>query len=101
MVQKAIVADDAAGTVTFTLDHPTPYFLQLLANSQGVILDKEYMAKNGAWDGEDCTTWRALVTDDKTKTNLYDKENGTGPYKLDRRFPGRRCGHHLRAPGLR
>jgi len=83
LVKKTIVADDAAGTVTFTLDHPTSYFTQLLANSQGVILDKEYMAKNGAWDGEDCNAWRALVTADKTKTNLYEKENGTGPYKLD------------------
>jgi hypothetical protein len=33
MVKEAIVADDEAGTVTWNLYQPTPWFLAMLANS--------------------------------------------------------------------
>lgn len=82
-VSKAIVADDTAGTVTMTLKQPAAYFLQIVgANSFGAILDKEFMVKNGAWDG-DCKTWRKSIPADKSKATLATIENGTGPYKLD------------------
>ncbi len=56
-VKAAVVADDEAGTVTYNLFQPTPWFLAMLANSfLGAVTDKEWMVENGAWDG-DCATW--------------------------------------------
>jgi peptide/nickel transport system substrate-binding protein len=82
-VKQAVVADDEAGTVTYNLHTPTPWFLAMLANAfLGATVDQEWMAENGAWDGS-CETWvdyhDPLVQD----TILFDQANGTGPYKLD------------------
>jgi peptide/nickel transport system substrate-binding protein len=82
VVQKAISADDAAGTVTLKLSTPAPWFLQLLASSFGAVYDKEWMAQNGDWDG-DCATWQKWNDPAAEKSLLFSKANGTGPYKLD------------------
>jgi peptide/nickel transport system substrate-binding protein len=80
-VKGAVTADDAAGTVTYRLARPIPWFLALLS-LDGKVVDMEWMVKQGAWDG-DCTTWvqyHDLQTED---TVLFNQSNGTGPYLLD------------------
>jgi peptide/nickel transport system substrate-binding protein len=87
LVQSAVVADDEAGTVTFHLAYPAGYFFQLLAQPWAGVQDMEWMVEQGAWDG-DCNTWRDWYAPDVSGTNLYDTENGTGPYMLDHWTPG-------------
>ncbi len=43
--QAAIVADDAAGTVTMTLKQSWGPFLATIANTWGSIMDKEWVAR--------------------------------------------------------
>jgi peptide/nickel transport system substrate-binding protein len=82
MVQATAKADDAAGTVTLTLIRPTPWLLQLLSQPWVAALDMEWMVKNGDWDGK-CDNWMKWHDPTAEKTILFDKANGTGPYKLD------------------
>jgi ABC-type transport system substrate-binding protein len=84
--KAAIVADDAAGTVTFHLAQPWGPFLPTIAQSWGAIMDKEWVVQNKGWDGS-CNTWQKTyaVTDAE---NLFTKKlNGTGPFKLDHWTP--------------
>jgi peptide/nickel transport system substrate-binding protein len=56
-IKTKIVADDEAGTVTYKFKQPVPWMLALTSQQfLGGILDKEWMAENGDWDG-DCATW--------------------------------------------
>ena len=80
--QAAIVADDAAGTVTMTLKQSWGPFLATIANNWGAIMDKEWVVENGGWDGS-CDTWQnfyAFTSEDDPFTSIA---NGTGPFKLD------------------
>lgn len=87
-IKEAVVADDEAGTVTLTLGGPAPWLLQLLAQAfGGAVLDMEWMVENGDWDG-DCATWRNWHNPTAEETILFDKVNGTGPFKLDHWTPG-------------
>jgi peptide/nickel transport system substrate-binding protein len=82
-VKAAVSADDAAGTVTYRLGRPTPWFLSMLSWSfVGAVVDMEWMVEQGAWDG-DCATWVAYHDPPVEDTVLFDQSNGTGPYKLD------------------
>ncbi|TEU11667.1 MAG: ABC transporter substrate-binding protein [Anaerolineales bacterium] len=88
MIQEAAVADDEAGTVTLNLGGPAPWLLQLMAQPfGGGALDMEWMVENGDWDG-DCATWRDWHNPTAEETLLFDKVNGTGPFKLDHWTPG-------------
>jgi ABC-type transport system substrate-binding protein len=85
--KAVIVADDAAGTVTMTLAQAWGPFLPTIANTWGAVMDKEWVAEQGGWDGS-CDTWQnyyAMVSADDPFTPII---NGTGPYKLDHRTPG-------------
>jgi peptide/nickel transport system substrate-binding protein len=82
LIKDTITADDAAGTVTMHLAYDAGYFPQLLAQPWAGIQDMEWMVEQGAWDG-DCATWRDYYAPDVSASTLYDKANGTGPYKLD------------------
>jgi len=87
-VKAAVVADDEAGTVTYTLNMATPWFLAMLSNSfMGAVLDKEWMIENGDWD-DDCATWVQWHDPAAEDTILFDQANGTGPYILDHWTPG-------------
>jgi len=87
-VKASVVADDEAGTVTYNLYAPTPWFLALMAqNFLGGIADMEWMVENGAWDG-DCTTWQNWADPPAEESILFDQANGTGPYMLDHWTPG-------------
>jgi peptide/nickel transport system substrate-binding protein len=82
-----IVADDAAGTVTMTLAAPWGPFLPTIAQTWGSVMDKEWVAEKGGWDGS-CDTWQKFygvtAADDPFSTIM----NGTGPFKLDHRTAG-------------
>jgi peptide/nickel transport system substrate-binding protein len=87
-IKGAVVADDEAGTVTYNLYGPTPWFLALMAQTfLGGIVDMEWMIENGAWDG-DCATWRDWADPSAEESILFDQANGTGPYMLDHWTPG-------------
>lgn len=87
-VKGAVVADDVAGTVTYNLNQPTPWLMALMAQTfMGGMLDMEWMAENGDWDG-DCTTWQKWANPAAQDTILFDQANGTGPYMLDHWTPG-------------
>jgi peptide/nickel transport system substrate-binding protein len=87
-VKSAVVADDAAGTVTYNLAAPSPWFLPMLTNTfMGDVLDSEWMIENGDWDGT-CDNWVKWHDPAAEDTILFDKANGTGPYKLDHWTPG-------------
>jgi peptide/nickel transport system substrate-binding protein len=81
-MQEMVKADDDAGTVTLTLAQPTPWILQLLSQNWGAALDMEWMVENGDWDGK-CDNWIKWHDPTADGTILFDKANGTGPYKLD------------------
>lgn len=87
-IKGAVVADDEAGTVTYKLANPTPWFMALLAqNFLGGVTDQEWMIENGDWDN-DCTTWQNWADPAAEESLLFNKANGTGPYKLDHWTPG-------------
>jgi peptide/nickel transport system substrate-binding protein len=86
-VQAAVVADDAAGTVTFNNALPWGPFLATLAQSWGGILDKEWAIEQGSWDG-DCATWQNYYALGSENSELTPIINGTGPYMLDHWTPG-------------
>jgi ABC-type transport system substrate-binding protein len=86
-VKAAIVADDAAGTVTMTLAQPWGPFLPTIAQSWGSIMDKEWVAEKGGWDGS-CDTWQKFYAMTAAEDPFTDIMNGTGPFKLDHRTPG-------------
>lgn len=82
-VQAAIVADDAAGTVTMTLKQAWGPFISTLANNWGAIMDKKWVGENGGWDGS-CDTWQNFYAMDSASNPLSTIANGTGPFKLDK-----------------
>jgi peptide/nickel transport system substrate-binding protein len=87
-IKAMVVADDEAGTVTYTLANPTPWFMALLAqNFLGGVLDQEWMVENGDWDN-DCATWQNWADPAAEESLLFDQANGTGPYMLDHWTPG-------------
>jgi peptide/nickel transport system substrate-binding protein len=86
-LQEAVAYDDDAGTVTLTLVSPAPWLPQLLASSFGAVYDQEWMAENGDWDG-DCATWQNWNDPAAEESLLFNKANGTGPYKLVAWTPG-------------
>jgi peptide/nickel transport system substrate-binding protein len=86
-VKAAIVADDAAGTLTFTLAQPWGPFLATIAQTWGSILDQEWAVEQGAWDG-DCATWQNFYAPGSENDELSHVINGTGPYSLDHWTPG-------------
>ena len=81
-VQGAIVADDAAGTVTMTLAQSWGPFLATIAQTWGAVMDKEWTVENGGWDGT-CDTWQNFYGMDSASDPFSSIENGTGPFKLD------------------
>lgn len=81
-VKAAIVADDAAGTVTFNLAQPWGPFLATIANGWGSIMDKEWVIENGGWD-DSCDTWQTHYAYTSAEDPFSKIMNGTGPFKLD------------------
>ncbi len=82
-VQAALVADDAAGTVTMTLKQPWGPFVSTIANNWGSIMDKKWVVENGGWDGT-CDTWQNFYGMASADDPFSIIANGTGPFKLDK-----------------
>jgi peptide/nickel transport system substrate-binding protein len=80
-VKAAIVADDAAGTVTLNLAQAWGPMLPTLANSWGSIMDSEWVVENGGWDGS-CDTWQNYYGMTSAEDPFTSIANGTGPYKV-------------------
>ena len=79
--QAAIVADDAAGTVTMTLATPWGPFLATIAQTWGSVMDKKWVIENKGWDGT-CDTWQNFYGMASADDPFSTIENGTGPFKL-------------------
>ncbi len=80
--KAAIVADDAAGTVTMTLAQGWGPFLATIAQSWGAIVDQDWVVENGGWDGS-CDTWQNFYAMDSASNPLSSITNGTGPFMLE------------------
>ncbi len=50
-VMNSVVADEAAGTVTFHLKQPYGPFLVTLAHTVAAVMDKNWVISNSGWDG--------------------------------------------------
>ncbi len=87
LLQQQVSADDSAGTVTLKLSKPAPWFLQVVAQQWSGALSKAWQTKEGDWDG-DCATWTKWHNPAADQSVLFNKANGTGPYKLDHWTPG-------------
>ncbi|MDH5696331.1 MAG: ABC transporter substrate-binding protein [Dehalococcoidia bacterium] len=73
--------------VQFNLAGPYEPFLQILANTWGSIVDKEWCVANGDWDGTQ-QSYEALNDPPSGGSPLNAIMNGTGPFKLERWEPG-------------
>jgi peptide/nickel transport system substrate-binding protein len=87
LVKSAVVGDDAAGTLTFTLSQPWGPFISTLAGFWGSVMDMDWAIANGAWDG-DCATWQNYYSPGAEGSELTAIAMGTGPYVLDHWTPG-------------
>ncbi|MBI3361148.1 MAG: hypothetical protein HY023_08560, partial [Chloroflexi bacterium] len=86
-VKSAIVADNAAGTVTMTLAQPWGPFLATIAQTWGSAMDKKWVVENKGWDGS-CDTWQNFYAVTSENDPFTPIANGTGPFKLDHWTPG-------------
>lgn len=86
-VTSAIVADDAAGTVTFHLAQPYLGLMPMLAQTWGSVMDKKWVTDNKGWDGT-CDTWQNYYGMTSAEDPFTNIENGTGPFVLKTRTPG-------------
>ena len=86
-VTSAIVADDAAGTVTMTLAQSWGPFIASIAQTWGSVMDKEWVIEKGGWDGS-CDTWQNFYAMQSADDPFSTIINGTGPFKLDHYTPG-------------
>ncbi len=71
--------------VVFRLAQPWSPFLATIATAYGSILSKDWVSKNGGWNG-DCSIWQRYYgrsINDLNTTNLGKSAMGTGPYRLD------------------
>jgi peptide/nickel transport system substrate-binding protein len=84
MVKEAISVQ--GDSVVIKLKIPFSPLLQILAGSWGAILDKEWMIAQGDWDGK-CDNWRKWWDPAAEKSTIFNKANGTGPYKLEKWTP--------------
>lgn len=82
-VKAVIKADEAERTVTMTLSQPWAPFLATIAQTWGSVLDKDWTAANGGWDGS-CETWQNYYAEPSESDPLSTVANGTGPFKLER-----------------
>jgi peptide/nickel transport system substrate-binding protein len=85
-LKSRIVADEAAGTVTFNLAQAWAPFLGTLAGGGwGGIQSKAWVSANGGWDGN-CASWTPYygwLSEEFNETPLGVSTMGTGPYMFE------------------
>jgi peptide/nickel transport system substrate-binding protein len=71
--------------VQFNLSDPAwgLVFLQILCDPWASIVDKEWCIAQGDWDGTEQTWLSYNRPQDRADTVLFDRTNGTGPWKLE------------------
>lgn len=69
--------------VQFNLVAPYEPFLQILSQSWGSIVDKEWCIENGDWDGTQAS-YEALNDPPSGGSPIQEIMNGTGPFMLER-----------------
>ena len=79
--QGMLKADDTAMTLTATLKQPWGPFLASIATTWGSVVDAKWVQAQGGWDG-DCANAKKFNNPEAQADELFDKMNGTGPYKL-------------------
>ncbi len=85
---KAVVTFDNPGrSVTLKLPRPYAPLFAALAGPWASVVQKNWMAEQGDWDG-DCRTWQYFYGVPPEQGLIRDKANGTGPYQLDHWTPG-------------
>lgn len=80
-IDKAIEVD--GDYVVFNLNQAFPPFPGVLAGRWASIVSKQFAIENGGWNGTEAT-WKQFNNPAEGEETLYDMEDGTGPYKLDR-----------------
>lgn len=90
--------------VVLKLPKSFPATLGVIALPFGTsIVDKEWVASVGGWDGSG-DTWKKYYRPDVAADPLFDKENGTGPFMLeewdrtDRRITLKRFDNYFMGP---
>lgn len=89
-VKAAITFDETLNQVTFHLAQPWGPMLNTFVGAWGSIIDKEWAATQGAWDGS-CSTWQnfyAPETNGAPPSALDEIALGTGPFMLENYDPG-------------
>lgn len=86
-VKSAVVADDAAGTVTLHLAQPWAPLMATLTQTWGSVMNQKWVVENGGWDGS-CDTWQNYYAMQSADDPFTSIAMGTGPYVLDHRTPG-------------
>ncbi|MGQ9546888.1 MAG: ABC transporter substrate-binding protein [Dehalococcoidia bacterium] len=88
-IDNAVEVDGDWVQFNLAIEFPTLPFLQILTQSWGSIVDKEWCVANGEWNG-DLTGdgWKAYNNPKKEDSYLYNHANGCGPWKLSLLDPG-------------
>lgn len=84
-VFAAVTFDDEKGRVAITLAQPWGPFMATMPWLS--VIDQEWAAANGAWDGS-CNTWADHYAPGPGGSTLNAAANGTGPYRLESRQTG-------------
>ncbi len=85
-VKAHFEVDDAAGTFKVTLAQPYGPFMAIIARPWAYIIDKEWAAEQGDWDGS-CDTWQNFYAPGQEGSKIGKTIMGTGPYVLDHWTP--------------
>lgn len=86
-VKAAVTYDNPGRSVTLKLPRPYAPLFAALAGPWASIVQKNWLAQQGEWDG-DCRTWQYFYGMPPEQGLIRDKANGTGPYQLDHWTPG-------------
>ncbi|WP_428897447.1 peptide/nickel transport system substrate-binding protein [Parelusimicrobium proximum] len=66
--------------VVITLKRPFAPFLSIMAR-WSYVMSKKWASEIGEWDGAEAT-WQQFNNRDKNESKMFDRMNGTGPFKL-------------------
>jgi peptide/nickel transport system substrate-binding protein len=80
LADKAVSVE--GGAIVLRLPQPFAPMLTVLATTSYVV-SKKFVTAHGGWDGSK-ETWVGHWNPRRERTALYDRENGTGPFKLTR-----------------
>ncbi len=83
-IDNAVEVDGDWVVFNMAIEYPMLQWEQILTQSWGSILDKEWCVANGEWDG-DLTGdgWKAYNNPQKQDSYLYNHAMGTGPWEFD------------------